>query len=136
MHRLGHRKHGDGPARSVPSEFAMWFGVLAGPLAWGVAFMVSVFLIRGDCLAPTVASRYLLLGVALVVAAAGVFLSWRNWLLMRDWRPESAGLPGSSRFLAIAGLSWSGISVLMVVGLLVTLMVLDPCAAGRMDVRL
>lgn len=114
----------------------MWFGVLAGPLAWGVAFMVSVFLIRGDCLAPIATSRYILLAAGLVVSASGVLISWRNWLHTRDERATSGGLRGSSRFLSIAGLAWSGISVLMIVGLLVTLLALDPCSAGRLDVRL
>lgn len=135
--RRYHLDRGSGENQPPPRKSALWFGVLAGPTAWGLAFMLNVFIIRGACLAPWAATRYWIIILAGLVALAGLLTAHASYRRLRSHEESQMTYqPGDDRFLASSGLLLSGISLLLALGLLIALLALDPCSFGRGDVRL
>ncbi|HZS08734.1 MAG TPA: hypothetical protein VFD58_28120 [Blastocatellia bacterium] len=94
----------------------LWAGVIAGPLAWGLAQQVAYLFATLDCsFAKRLALSPVML-IALLVAAGGAFISWRNWRRAgKEWPDEGGGVITRSRFMAVVGLLLSGFAVLMII---------------------
>lgn len=88
---------------STRMKFALWAGVLAGPLAWvahqqicyALAGWVAAEERRGVLLAVTIA--------CLALAAAGAALAWRNVTLAADADDASGDARGRTRFMGLVG---------------------------------
>jgi hypothetical protein len=96
--------------------FWLWAGVWAGPVAWALSQQVAYLFVTLDCSY----ARQLMLSpvmlLALLLAAGGVFISWRNWQQAgKHWPGEAGDAVTRSRFLAVLGLLFSGFSLLLIV---------------------
>lgn len=108
-----------GQADAPVSSKALAFGILTAPLAWTTQELVSYGFVDSLCLDRNVdtamrhaasAPAFLVISaLTLIVALAGAWLAWRNWVRVRDVRRESNLSPREihaerSRFLARVGL--------------------------------
>ena len=106
------------PRRETADLLALWFGLLAGPLAW-LAHLATVYLLETlACIANLAAARpliYLVTLVAALIALAGVLVAGRNsrraGVEAEGHLGESGGRPG---FMAVTGAQLSGISLLAI----------------------
>ncbi len=107
---------------------ALRFMLLGAPLACIAAFLGNLFIVRGECEMPAVASRLALVILSGVVSAAAGLVAWRNWRQVRERvLPAAGGHPGRDRFFTIAGLAASVAGVLLSLGWLGVVLVLDRC---------
>jgi hypothetical protein len=114
-------KQGAGP-------WALWAGVLAGPLATLTQLQANYALVPWACGAGRVWALHLVAFLALVVSVAAGLLSWRN--LRRaggGWDDEGAGVVPRSRFMAVVGLLISALAALVVIAQWIPIFVHDPC---------
>lgn len=108
-----------GRADAPVSPKALAFGIFAAPLAWTTQELVSYGFVDNLCLDRNVdtamrhaasAPAFLVISaLTLIVALAGAWLAWRNWVRVRDVRRGSNLSPREihaerSRFLARVGL--------------------------------
>lgn len=100
---------------------------VAGPAGWALAFWGNVFLVRAACAGWAVPLRYAALVPAALAAAVGLVAAWRLVALVRSHPPGAPGSLGRDRFFVLASFGWNGITVILIVALLATLLVLDPC---------
>ncbi len=130
----------DAPTAADADWRALWFGMLAGPAAWGLHLLVGYALVSLRCTFGVFGARLLgfsvldlllfaltLLTVALTVVGAIVaHRRWRHFgggaLLARD-RTQPPG-----RFMALTGLASSAVFLLAIVLQAIPFLVLHPCA--------
>lgn len=111
-------------------KLALWCGVLAAPIAWGVQLQLNYSLLRFACwyhwlLYLHHVTTLLLLGVAV----------WGTWLAHREWKRIGAGepddaedpVPGRSRFMAVLGLLTGVLFCLLIVAQWIPALFFDPC---------
>jgi hypothetical protein len=88
---------GSGRASGPVSPVALWFGILAAPLAWSAQELVCYYLASRLCrpgaaglgaeLALRQSPSFLIVtGVTLFIALAGAWTAWSNWRRVRDVR--------------------------------------------------
>lgn len=116
------------PLRHRVSPWAMWFGILGGPVAWSLQQLVNAPLFAHGCYpadvplaapiwAGSVAVAMTVEAVAVVVCLAAGWVAWRSWRLMREEKGGSGhhvmeSGDGRSRFMALVGLLCSGLFLL------------------------
>jgi hypothetical protein len=107
---------------------ALWFGVLAGPLAFLVIQLVGYAMVHWACASDTRFAILLVFLAALLVTLAGGITAWRMWHRTgAEWDDTAGGVSGRSRFMAIGGIALSAISALAIVGLGYTGVMLTAC---------
>lgn len=105
-----------GRARAPVTLGALWFGILAAPLAWSAQELVCYYLASRLCrlraagygaeLALRLSPSFLIVtAVTFLIALAGAWTAWSNWRRVRDIRRESNLHPREihaerSRFMA------------------------------------
>ena len=144
MHRLPHPS----PQRMRLSPWALWFAILAAPLAWSIALLVNVPIAVHGCFpqdtalsVPIWSNMGLVVGVVVLIAVAisvaGGIVAWRNWHVTRSESEGSAhhlleAGDGRTRFMAMTGMLCSGLFLLTLLfsgGMLLMLMV-RPCGVS------
>ncbi len=86
-------------------EFALWTGVLAGPILWLFSFQAKFAWAPWACTFQTKLALYLVAFVAVALTAGSGVLAWSQWKELggsSDIHGEGA-LP-RSRFMALAGM--------------------------------
>ena len=106
-------------ARGDVGLLPLWFGLLAGPLAWGAHLAIGYLLVTLPCIVDVGSTRPLLYALtavtALVALAATAVATWawrRAGVQAGGDLGESGGRPG---FMAVFGVLTSGISLLVIV---------------------
>ncbi|HWQ36670.1 MAG TPA: hypothetical protein VNQ79_27815 [Blastocatellia bacterium] len=95
---------------------ALWAGLLAGPLAWALAQQVGYLFVTLDCSYEKTLLLSPVMLVALLMAASGALISWRNWQRAGGELPDEGGTVISrSRFMAVVGLLLSSLALLLVI---------------------
>jgi hypothetical protein len=119
--------------RSQPSaggQLGLWFGVLAGPLAWSAQLLVNYFVVslacHGQLSATALAHEAVSLATGLLVLAALLVARRRQRALARL---STAGAPptGRSAFLARTGVLMSALFLFVIVAGAVPTLVLPAC---------
>ncbi len=139
-----HRQPHPSPQRERVGGFAIWFAILAAPVAWSLQLLVNVPLAAHACYPHrlplavpiwsnlgSVTTIIELVAVAICLVAAGV--AWRNWLLTHGEKPGGAhhlmeGGDGRTRFMAMVGLLCSGLFLLAVLFAIGMVVVVPPCS--------
>jgi len=119
------------PQRANVGRWAVWFAIVAAPLAWNLQLLVNVPIAAYACYphdVPLDAPIWGNLGavtaaveaVAVVVCIAAGLVAWRNWRRTRSEKPGSAhhlieAGDGRSRFMAMVGMMTSGLFLIAVV---------------------
>jgi len=91
----------------------LWFGILAGPLAFLLNLQLSYMLVQPVCVTAHHIILHLVPAGALLLTASGGVSAWRNW--QQTGQVESsiaAGVLPRSRFMAGIGLLTSGLFIL------------------------
>jgi len=106
----------------------LWFGILAGPLAFLLNLQLSYMLVQPVCVTAHHIILHLVPAGALLLTASGGVSAWRNW--QRTGQVESsiaAGVLPRSRFMAGVGLLTSGLFILAIVAQWLPNFILTPC---------
>src|SRR5438045_9269553 len=83
-------------------DFALWTGILAGPIVWLVSFEATFALVPWACLFQAKIALYIMRILALALTAGSGALAWRQWTELRREQPgEGAGALPRSRVLAL-----------------------------------
>lgn len=114
------------PARRV-SRWALWFGVLAGPLAWTAHLLLSYPLVYVACGVGWWGMALLnaiTLATALLAVAGGV-VGWRSW---RRAGPGADPPAGSVRFMGRSGVLLSALFLFAILLEGAPNLALSPCS--------
>lgn len=107
---------------------ALWFAVLAGPLAWMLGLNAQYGLVRVACDERSLLLLHAVSLLTLLLALAGGLVARREWRRAGgEWPGEAGGTLPRSRFMAVLGLLASGFFALTIVAQWVTNLFLDPC---------
>ncbi|HKG13264.1 MAG TPA: hypothetical protein VKB12_07990 [Pyrinomonadaceae bacterium] len=120
--------------RSEPAKrgglFALWAGLLAGPVVWLLQFQTNYTLVPVLCRggARNVALHAVFVVALLLVASAGL-LAWRNFRAAgatAEGTDDSGVLP-RTRFMSLLGLCVTGVFFLVILAQWVASWVFGPC---------
>jgi heme/copper-type cytochrome/quinol oxidase subunit 3 len=89
-------------------NFALWAGVLGGPVTWLCSFEARFALAPWACTFQSKLALYSVAGLALLLCAGFAVLSWREWKALGEHGPTpEGGTLARSIFMAIGGMSLS-----------------------------
>src|SRR5688500_12554533 len=107
---------------------ALWFAVLAGPLAWMLGLNAEYSLVRVACAKQNMLYLHAVSVATLLLAAAGGWVAWREWRRTRHGPDEEAGSTlARGRFMASLGLLASALFSLTILAQWVASFFLNPC---------
>jgi hypothetical protein len=106
----------------------LWFGILAGPLAFLLNLQLSYMLVQPVCVTAHHLVLHLVPVGALLLTAGGGVSAWRNWRRTGQTESsEAAGVLPRSRFLAGVGLLTSGLFIVVIVAQWLPNFILTAC---------
>lgn len=109
---------------------ALWFAVLAAPLAWMLGLNAGYGLVRVACARNTNLSLHLVSLATLLLALAGGWVAWREWNRTgRRWPGEQGGPLARAEFMAATGVMTSALFSLAIVLQWVASLFFNPCMA-------
>ncbi len=107
---------------------ALWFGVLAGPMAWSLQFQASYALTPYVCESHLVILLYGVSVAALGFCTLGSLTAYRVWVKAgREHHAAGPGVVGRSRLMALAGLGSSAFFLLVILAQALPIVLIDPC---------
>ena len=113
---------------TISRDFALWIGILAGPIVWLCSFEANFALAPWACEFNTKIAVYIVTIVALMLAAGSGLLAWREWTALgRMWPAEAGGALGRGRIMAIGGVLLSGMFFLVILAQSIPELVLGAC---------
>ena len=114
--------------RGAAGILALWFAVLAGPLAWALGLNAEYALVLLACDRGTMLPLHLVSLGTLLVAGTGGAVGWREWRRAGGGRPEEGGgTLDRSRFIAALGILSGGYFALTIVAQWIANLFLNPC---------
>jgi hypothetical protein len=115
-------------ARGRRGMAVLWFGFLAGPLAWMFHLAASYLLVPYACAHGLTILIHLVSLLALALAATGGGVSLFSWRRMGQTLQLEAGGPlGRSRFMAASGVANALGFGLVILGQWIPAFLMDPC---------
>jgi hypothetical protein len=112
----------------VTRDFALWTGILAGPIVWLVSFEATFALAPWACLFQTKLALYVVRILALALAAGSGVLAWRQWSeLGREQPGEGGGALPRSRIMALGGVLLSSLFFIVILAQAIPELVLGAC---------
>jgi hypothetical protein len=113
---------------------ALWFGILVGPLAWGLQILIGYSVEEIVCAESSHSEQFLgisvetvILGLHVALTALtffGVLASFRCW---RRTTREDPSIGGRAAWMALAGMMVSGLFLIVVVSGFLPSLFLDVC---------
>lgn len=110
--------------------FALWAGLLAGPLVWLVQFQTNYTLVPILCRGGARNfALHAVFAVALLLVASAGLLAWRNFRAAGGTAEgaDESGVSQRTRFMSLLGLCVTGIFLLVIVAQWVASWVFGPC---------
>lgn len=108
--------------------FALWTGILIGPIAWLVSFEINFALAPWACVSQQKAALYVVSLVALIISAGGGILAWREWKqLGSEWPGQGGGAIPRSRIMALSGMVLSAMFCLVIIAQAIPELILGAC---------
>ncbi|HEX8073126.1 MAG TPA: hypothetical protein VF546_24475 [Pyrinomonadaceae bacterium] len=105
-----------------------WAGVLVAPCVWALQMELSYLLVQPACQAGRNLSLHVVTVGALLLAAGGGLLAWRNWRQAgARWQAEAGDAVARSRFMGLLGLLLSAMFCLAILAQGIPSFVLHPC---------
>ena len=105
-----------------------WAGLLIAPFAFLLNLQVSYMLVPFVCATGRVFCLHIAAGGSLLLAALGLFISWRNWQKAgREWHSEAGSVTARSRFMAVMGLLMSALFCLAILAQWIANFIIGPC---------
>jgi len=121
-------KESDKKFAKTSGQLLLWTGVLLAPIVWATQMEINYLLVPYACMSGHRVALYLVTLVALVVAATGGFVAWRNWQEAGGELPDDAGDARTrSRFMGVLGLLTSAMFFLVILAQGIPDFILHPC---------
>jgi len=116
----------------VPGPWPLWFGRFGGLVAWIIHLALGFALVYDGC-ALGINNLRMLVGIVTIilaaVAGAATLIAYRNWQSLRTSHIEQQSVRnGRAHFMALSGLWFSGLGLLIIVLLTIPIVWLNPCA--------
>ena len=109
-------------------QLLLWTGVLLAPVVWATQMEINYLLVPYACMTGHRVALYLVTLAALILAAAGGFIAWRNWQEAgREWPDDAGDARTRSRFMAVLGLLTSSMFFLVILAQGIPDFILHPC---------
>lgn len=107
----------------------LWFGILAGPVAWMLHLGINHALVSWSCGVAHPLAFHLVTLVTLALSLAGLGVARRSHQrLGQESTDDSAGdVHDRSRFMTLGGLALSAFFTLVIVAQWLPTLLLDPC---------
>ncbi len=110
------------------ATLAYWSGIILVPLVFLTQLTLGYALVPWACKSQHDGVLHAVSAVALVLALAGLFVTWREWRRVRDVEPGREDAAAEQpRFLAQVALAVCALFTLGVAGIWFTQWVLAPC---------
>ncbi len=107
---------------------ALWFSVLAGPLAWAAMETIEWMMVPWACATGLIWYLYLITLVALLFPAAAGYAAWRMWHEAgAELEAEEGGSMGRTRGMALGGMILSGMFILAIIAEAIPTFILGAC---------
>ncbi|HEX6042811.1 hypothetical protein [Longimicrobium sp.] len=107
---------------------ALWFAVLAGPLAWMLGLNAQYGLVRVACAKDNMLYLHALSVLTLALALSGGWVAWREWKRAGGEHPgEEGGTIPRARFMAFLGMLASALFSLTILAQWTASFFLNPC---------
>ncbi|HEX8271507.1 MAG TPA: hypothetical protein VF615_02575 [Longimicrobiaceae bacterium] len=120
--------HGGEHFREGRGIAALWFAVLAGPVAWMLGLNAAYAFVRLACDEQTLLYMHASSLLTLALALGGGAVALREWRRAGgEWPGEGGGAVPRSRFMAALGLLGSGLFALTIVAQWIANLFLNPC---------
>lgn len=117
-----------GDARGGGRRFALWFALLAGPVAWAIGLNAAYSLVLVACVRGTTLPLHLVSLSTLLLAGSGGVMGWREWQRVGRSVPSDAPGPGArTRFLAALAAAGSAYFALAILAQWIGIFLLHPC---------
>ena len=109
-------------------DFALWTGILAGPIIWLISFEAKFALAPWACVAQGKLGLYSVSILALILAAASGLLAWHEWKVVGQTAPgDSDGTLPRTRIMAIGGVLLSALFFLVILAQAIPEVILKAC---------
>jgi len=107
---------------------ALWFGLLAAPVAFLLNLEIAYALVPTACSSGTSLMVHLVHVLCLLLALAGGLVAWRIWNAAGvEWPGEQGGQIARTRFMAGSGVLGSALFALVILAQWIPTFVLSPC---------
>jgi hypothetical protein len=110
--------------RSIAAE---WFGILAGPLAWLLQFIINYALVRRACITHSTMSLHVVSALFLIVAVTAGIASAKKLLHFRADSSSAEAMVARSHFMAIVGVFSSTLYTLAIIMQVIASFIWNPC---------
>ena len=109
-------------------DFALWTGLLAGPIIWLVSFEANFALAPVACDTQGKVALYTVSILALVLSAGSGLLAWREWGELGKQSPgDGEGTLPRTRIMAIGGVLLSVLFFLVILAQAIPEVMLKEC---------
>ena len=109
-------------------DFALWTGILAGPIVWLLSFVANFALAPWACIFQAKLALYIVSLIALILSVGSGAVAWTQWgQLGRKWPDEGGSVVCRSRGLAVAGVLLSAMFCLVIIAQSVPEIILEAC---------
>ncbi len=109
-------------------DFALWTGLLAGPIVWLISFEANFALAPWACVTQGKAALYAVSIGALVLSGGSGLLAWREWGDLGKQPPgDSEGTLPRSRIMALGGVLSSALFFLVILAQAIPEVMLKAC---------
>ncbi len=109
-------------------DFALWTGVLAGPIIWLLSFEANFALAPWACVIQGKAALYAVSIIALLLCAGSGLLAWREWSqLGKEWPDDAEAAISRTRIMAVGGVLMSTMFFLVILAQAIPEVILKAC---------
>ena len=113
--------------RKPAPKFALWYGILAAPIAWMADQQLSYSLVAHSC---STGHHYLMLAISTIsflIALSGALVAASNLGRTRDASIDGGSVADRSRFMSILGIGASLGWAMVIIAMAVPRVMLTPC---------
>jgi hypothetical protein len=109
-------------------DFALWTGILTGPIVWLMSLEVNFALTPWACVTQGKAALYAISIIALLLCAGSGLLAWREWSqLGKEWPDDAEAAVARTRIMAVGGVLLSVMFFLVIVAQAIPQIILKAC---------
>ncbi|HLI64363.1 MAG TPA: hypothetical protein VKV05_13275 [Terriglobales bacterium] len=109
-------------------DFALWTGILAGPVVWLLSFQANFTLAPWACEFNSKIALFCVTILGLVLVAGSGLLAWREWTVLgKVWPGDTGGALARSRTMAVCGVLLSAMFFLVILAQAIPNLILGAC---------
>jgi hypothetical protein len=128
MTEKGRERRAEEEFKEPVGKLWLWLGLLIAPLVFLLHLQVNYSLVTQLCQSSHKIAIHLVTLAAVLVAAAGGFIAWRNWQETGRKLPgEGGGIIEPGRLMAAVGVFISLLFIVILVAQLIPQFIFDPC---------